>query len=115
VWVNTHGSFPLGLVAIGLLALGARLDGQPTVKELRALRWATVGIVAGGLLNPVGPQLLVFPVTMLARRDVLANVAEWQSPSFTDTSSRVFLLAALAAVVLLVTYVPWFTLGAVTP
>jgi hypothetical protein len=27
VWVNSHGSFPLGIVALGLLWAGRRLDG----------------------------------------------------------------------------------------
>jgi hypothetical protein len=34
-WVNTHGSFPLGVVAIVLLALGRRLDGERPDTELR--------------------------------------------------------------------------------
>ena len=28
LWVYTHGSFPLGLVAVGLLAIGRRLDHE---------------------------------------------------------------------------------------
>jgi hypothetical protein len=102
VWVNTHGSFPLGLVALGALAAGAWLDGRSPASELRALRWLAGGIVAGGLVNPVGPMLLVFPVTMLTRHDVLANVIEWQSPDFASGAGRVFLLTLVTALVLAV-------------
>jgi hypothetical protein len=98
-WVNTHGSFPLGVVAIGLLAIGRRLDGERPATELRALKWSLAGIVAGGLLNPVGPQLLVFPVTMLSRSDVLSNIVEWQSPSFAEMWARVYLCLVMAGVV----------------
>ena len=38
LWVNMHGSFPLGLVALGTLAVGARLDGESVSRELRAMR-----------------------------------------------------------------------------
>ena len=48
IWVNTHGSFPLGLVALGALWLGRRADKQDGVGRaaLPALRPA-VGTVLG--------------------------------------------------------------------
>ncbi|HEX7096058.1 MAG TPA: hypothetical protein VF183_09245 [Acidimicrobiales bacterium] len=101
LWVNTHGSFPLGVVALVLLAIGRRLDGEDPSTELRALRWSIAGIAAGGLVNPVGPWLLTFPVTMLARSDVLDDIVEWQSPDFAATWARVFLLLVLLGVVML--------------
>jgi hypothetical protein len=99
LWVNTHGSFPLGVVAIVLLALGRRMDGERPDRELRALRWSIAGIAIGGVLNPVGPTLLAFPVVMLARSDVLSHIIEWQSPDFGDLWARVFLLSALVSIV----------------
>jgi hypothetical protein len=99
VWVNTHGSFPLGVVALVLLVIGRRLDGERPDVELRALKWSVVGIAAGGLLNPVGPSLLVFPVTLLARNDVLSHIVEWQSPDFADPWARVFLLLVMVGIV----------------
>jgi hypothetical protein len=101
VWVNTHGSFPLGIVALAALALGRKLDGHRPATELRALRWAVVGVVAGGVLNPVGPRLLGFPLTMLGRSDVLAHVLEWRSPDFAEPWARVFLVTALGTIVLI--------------
>lgn len=99
LWVNTHGSFPLGVVALVLLAVGRRLDGEHPTVELRALKWTGGGILLGGVLNPVGPWLLAFPVTMLGRSDMLSSIREWQSPDFGDTWARVFLLVVLAGVV----------------
>jgi hypothetical protein len=99
VWVNTHGSFPLGIVLLVLLAVGRKLDGEHPAAELRALRWSVAGIVAGGLLNPVGPALLSFPVALLSRNDLLSNIVEWQSPDFADTWTRIYLLMVIVGVV----------------
>ena len=107
LWVNTHGSFPLGLVALAALALGRHLDGQAPARELRALRWATAGVVLGGV-NPIGPRLLVFPVRLLGRQDVLADVLEWQAPGFQSLADRAFLLLVVAAVVALVRRPSWY-------
>jgi hypothetical protein len=101
VWVNAHGSFPLGLVALAVLALGRRLDGASPATELRALRWAALGVLAGAV-NPLGPRLLVFPLELLARSDVLRHILEWQSPTFQGISQRVFLVQVAVAIAVLV-------------
>ncbi|HEY6531864.1 MAG TPA: hypothetical protein VIY72_06150 [Acidimicrobiales bacterium] len=106
LWVNSHGSFPLGLVALGCYALGARLDGDRRPHELRALAWAAGGTVLGAI-NPLGPVLLTFPVTLLQRQDVLTAIVEWQSPSFTAGYGRVFLLLVVMAIAALVRRPSW--------
>ena len=100
LWVNTHGSFPLGVVYLAVAALGQRLDGERPTVELRALSWLLPGIVAGAV-SPVGPRLLTFPLELLQRQDVLRNVIEWQAPAFTSFSQRAFLLQIVVAVVLI--------------
>lgn len=42
----------------------------------------TTGITAGALINPVGVRLATFPLSLLSRRDALADVREWNPPSF---------------------------------
>ena len=102
VWVNSHGSFPLALVALACLALGRRLDGDTsTGPELKGLAWA-VGGVAVGMINPLGPVLVLFPVRLLQRQEVLSQIIEWQSPSFSSGWTRLFLAQVLLAIVLLV-------------
>lgn len=101
LWVNVHGSFPLALVALAALAIGRRLDGEKPSVELRALAWAAGGVVLG-MLNPLGPVLVIFPVRLLKRQEILQQIIEWQSPSFSTNWARLFLLQALVAVVLLV-------------
>ena len=52
LWVNMHGSFPLGLLALVLLWLGRRLDREPGTTEWRCLKWAALGTAL------VGPEPL---------------------------------------------------------
>jgi len=101
VWVNVHGSFPLGVAYLAVVLAGRWLDGEGRALEWRALKWMVLGLLAGAL-NPVGPRLLVFPIELLGRQDVLSNVIEWRSPTFDDLSQRAFLLQLALAVVLLV-------------
>jgi hypothetical protein len=101
VWVNSHGSFPLGLVLIALLWAGTRLDGQDASREQRLGLYALAGTLSG-VLSPLGLEALTFPVQLLGRSDVLENVVEWKSPSFTDLWTRVFLVQLALGVLALV-------------
>jgi len=101
LWVNCHGSFPLGLVLLGCLWVGRRADGDSGTLEWRCLKWAALG-TALGAVNPLGPALLTFPIRLLGRFDVLRQVVEWQSPSFSLGWTRLFLLEVAVAVVVLV-------------
>ena len=103
LWVNTHGSFPFATVLLVLVAAGRWLDDRaiPHI-ELRALAWAVVGTLLGGL-NPIGPRILVFPVQMLERREAFQYVREWQRIGLTAGVDRVFvaMLVITALVVVL--------------
>lgn len=101
IWVNAHGSFPLGIVALGCLWIGKRADGKDGKIELRCLLWAAAGTVLGAV-SPLGPVLLVFPVRLLGRMDVLREVIEWQSPSFSSAWTRLFLVQVVIGVLALV-------------
>jgi hypothetical protein len=105
-WVNTHGSFPLGLVALGLFAIGRRLDHQSAAVEIRALKWAALGTLLASV-NPLGPRLLVFPIELLRRQDVLSNVIEWQAPKFVHFGQRAFLVLLVLAIIALVRRPSW--------
>jgi hypothetical protein len=102
VWVNAHGSFPLATVVVAAVVAGRRLDKADDAHELRVLRYTVIGTVFGGLVNPVGPRLLLFPLELLRRSDVLRSIVEWRSPDFSLFWTRVFLLLVVAAIVGLV-------------
>jgi hypothetical protein len=101
LWVNLHGSFPLALVALGCLALGSRLDGDRSIEPWRPVLWAGLGVVLGAI-NPLGPVLLLFPLDLLGKMDVLSNVVEWQSPNFAVGYARLFLVQVGVAILALV-------------
>lgn len=99
VWVNTHGSFPLGLVLIVVYGLGVWADRGSTSHVVRAFGWSVAGVLLGAI-NPLGPKLLWFPVALLGKQKVLSNMIEWQAPTFQTTWERIFLAAFLVAVAL---------------
>lgn len=108
VWVNSHGSFPLGIGALVLLAIGRRLDGARPTVELRALAWALVGTLLAAV-NPLGPRILLFPLTVVSKREAFSGVVEWQRPKFNDPWQIVFLLELIVAVALLARTRRWRT------
>jgi len=106
LWMQTHGSFPLGVLALLCLALGQRLDGEAWHRTLSIAKWSMVG-VALGLVNPFGPKLLIFPLSLLQRNDMLHHIVEWQSPSFTSWAERAFLVQVVIVVALLARKPSW--------
>jgi hypothetical protein len=105
-WTNVHGSFPLGLLALALLATGRRLDGGSPSIELRALRWAVLGTLLG-VVGPLGLHVLTFPVELLRRQNVLHDVLEWQAPRFEVAGQRAFLLEIALVIVALTRRPTW--------
>lgn len=97
LWVNTHGSWPLGIGVVALLAIGNRLDGERRPPELRPLAWLVGGCLAG-VANPYGLRLLTFPVELLSRREELATIVEWKPPKYDRPAEQVFVLLVLIAV-----------------
>ena len=108
VWVSSHGSFPLGVAWLGLAGMGAWMDDR---------RWPAVWArYAGGfalglavsILNPLGPKLLSFALTVGEKREVFRFVREWQSPNFQSGTGMVTLLFLVPALIVLVrTRPPW--------
>lgn len=106
VWVNTHGSFPLGVAALVALAVGARLDDGEWGRERRVLGWAVAGLALGAV-NPLGPRLLVFPALVGQRSEAFGAVAEWQPPEYETLSQYLVLGVVLAGALALVRRPSW--------
>ena len=101
VWTHTHGSFPLGLVAIGAFGVGRALDDRELPRaEVQALGWAVIGTLAG-VIGPVGIDRLTFPVRLLSRGEQLGLLVEWFRPSLADPWVRVFAIQVVVAAVAL--------------
>src|SRR5205807_1337850 len=108
IWVNSHGSFPLGLAYVGGRAVGEWFDDREVpLHTLRCLGTFAVGLAVSAL-NPLGPRLLAFPFVVEAKRDVFKTVVEWHSPDFQSTEGTFALLfLVLALVILFRRRVPW--------
>jgi hypothetical protein len=106
LWVNVHGSWPLGVVALACLWAGARLDGGDGAVERRALTWFGGGVVLGAI-NPYGPAQLLFPVRLLSRRESLDGIVEWQAVDFSRLTDWIFLAFLLVGVLALCRRPSW--------
>lgn len=100
-WVNTHGSFPLGALWLGAVVVGGGFDERRVPTEY--VRYV-VGFVAGlavSAINPIGPRLLSFPLTVGDKRSIFKTVVEWRSPNFQTPAGLVALLFLAVALLLL--------------
>lgn len=108
VWVNSHGSFPLGLAWLVARAVGEGLDWRAWPRET----WRYVGGFAAGLVvsvvNPLRLDILAFPLTLGEKSEAFRNIVEWRSPNFSGGAGY-FALAflALALVLLLRARLNW--------
>ena len=108
LWVQSHGSFPLGLAWLGARAVGEWLDWRARPHDtLRYVGWFVAGLGAS-VISPLGARLLLFPLTVGEKREAFMTIAEWKSPNFQSSAGRFSLLFLALALVLLVRFrVSW--------
>ena len=84
LWANLHGSFILGLVLIGPIALDAvfRVDAQSRVRML--LRWFVFGLaaLAASCLTPYGMEAILAARNILNLGAALPLITEWRPADF---------------------------------
>jgi hypothetical protein len=106
VWVNVHGSFVLGGMLLGLVALGsaleryrARREGRPVaIPPLRhLLLWGVVTALAT-LLNPRGHEVIGYVAGLLGDPAVQGLIQEWQAPHPASFVGAAFLCYAAVTV-----------------
>lgn len=101
LWVNSHGSFPLGLAWLGARAVGEALDWRAWPREA----WRYVGGFAAGLavsvINPLGVNLLAFPLKLGEKAAAFRSIVEWRSPDF-SRGGGYFTLTFMALALLLI-------------
>jgi len=120
VWVNTHGSFVVGLTAIA--AYWASGLVKFSVGGLEARRWSPAQrqrlalvfllCLVALLLTPYGARLAVYPLDMAFAQPLnVANIREWQPMAFDLMVGKLFLALLLLFLVAQVTFRPSYRLG----
>jgi len=119
IWINTHGSWALGLFIVGLYWASGFIEFS--VGGLRAERWrldqrihiALVFLLSVTVLpiNPYGGRLVVYPIDMAFFQPVgVANVQEWQPIPLGFWESKLLLILLLAFIAAIVAYRPSYRL-----
>ena len=110
VWVNSHGSFPIGLLLLGIWfgdefwrASIARWRGEQTSQN-KVMVAALVLFVSATvcLLNPRGVGMINYLISMGSNPTVQNTVPEWLPPSITSPIGPLFFACILLSTVVLV-------------
>jgi hypothetical protein len=91
LWINVHGSWVVGFGYLALHLLGRAWEGTPPREgHERTLLRASFLSAAVVFVNPYFLDLVLFPVRLMTRGEVLKDVAEWQSPDFGGVGGMLF-------------------------
>lgn len=99
LWVNTHGSYIMGVVllllhiAAGVVPLNfGKLSAEfLTRPQRKKLLLTLVFVIAAIFANPNTYKLLYYPFFTVNSRQIVNNIAEWASPDFHNPVFKAFL------------------------
>jgi hypothetical protein len=101
LWVNTHGSWSLGLTVFGLVIASGFFSGKLgkieavrwSPKQLRQLLFSMVASVGAVFINPYGYHLVFWPVDVAFKQKLaIAHIEEWTSVDFHTPRGKVALI-----------------------
>jgi len=101
IWINSHGSFPMGILILLAITMGKWLDGDDIARQKKLLSLVAIGIVIGGFITPRPGVLLWFPFQLLARNQAFQAIQEWQSPDFSTSWMKIYLFQLVLVMVAL--------------
>jgi hypothetical protein len=92
LWANLHGVYVVGLGVVATYCLFTILGRTPMSQAKGWMAASALGAVAASALTPAGPIGILYPFRYLELSDWgLANIQEWQSPSFHEPAHWPFL------------------------
>lgn len=108
IWVNTHGSFVLGLFFVGCYFVGGLFQFE--LGSIRADRWAKPQIrhlalvtalsAAALFVTPYGAQLAIYPFKLMHSQPInVLLVVEWRQLDLSTWWGQVFLIVVLGWIV----------------
>ena len=92
LWANLHGVYVIGLGVVAVYCLFTIIGRTPMSQAKRPLAVAAVGVLLASMVTPAGPIGVLYPFRYVELSDWgLANIQEWQSPSFHEPAHWAFL------------------------
>jgi len=104
LWINTHGSWSLGLILFFATAISGLVEGswgrvyavRWTPAQLRQLLLSGIASVAALFINPFGWRLVYYPFDMAFKQKLnIAHVLEWVSVDFHELRGKLVMLLLL--------------------
>jgi hypothetical protein len=111
LWVNTHGSWPMGLVLFGIFIASGLVEGR--WGHAYATRWSGTQLrrllIAAGasalavFINPFGTRLVLYPFrTLYAASSGIGNIQEFASVDFQTPWGKVAMVLILGVLLVAV-------------
>ncbi len=100
LWVNTHGTFVVGLFAVGVYFVSGLFEMRSNGVESRCwtaaqrlqLEMAFLASLVALTVTPYGPKLAAFPVDMaFSHPAIAASIVEWQPMPFNSAPGKLLL------------------------
>ena len=92
LWANLHGVYVIGLGVVLTYCLFTILGRTPMSAAKGWMATGALGALAASALTPAGPIGILYPFRYVELGDWgLANIQEWQSPSFHEPAHWAFL------------------------
>jgi hypothetical protein len=92
LWANLHGVYVIGLGVVAVYCLFTIAGRTPMSAAKGPMALGAIGSVLASMLTPAGPIAILYPFRYVELSDWgLANIQEWQSPSFHEPAHWAFL------------------------
>jgi hypothetical protein len=109
VWVNSHGSFPIGLALIGCWVADEgwsilMVRGRTKIWNLKPIIPSMTGLVmsiVACLVSPLGLEIISYLGGMASNTTVQNNILEWMPPTLNSLEGGIFYIGLLLLAVLM--------------
>lgn len=104
LWVNSHGSFPIGGLIVGLWLIDevwGVIRGRARFSALKSPTLALLLAALAVLINPRGPRVLSYPATISTDPVIQKIVPEWAPPTLDTLIGAIFLVGLLLTATIL--------------